>query len=110
MWETHPDETQREDAVCDPVEQTLAQRQDDGVPTPSKFSRDPILVALGSAIRTRRKLQSLSQEQLADLAALDRSYIGQVERGENSIAILPLARVASALNTTLATLFGDAGL
>jgi len=80
------------------------------VPTPSKHSRDPVLVALGMAIRKRRLAKKLSQERLADLADLDRSYLGQVERGENSVAIYPLLRVANALETTAAELFDDAGL
>jgi transcriptional regulator with XRE-family HTH domain len=80
------------------------------VPTPSKHSRDPVLVALGMAIRKRRIEKKLSQERLADLADLDRSYLGQVERGENSVAIHPLIRVANALETTAAELFADAGL
>ena len=47
---------------------------------------------------------------LAALAELDRSYLGQVERGENSVAIHPLLRIANALNTTAAQFFSDAGL
>jgi transcriptional regulator with XRE-family HTH domain len=62
------------------------------------------------AIRKRRIEKKLSQERLADLADLDRSYLGQVERGENSVAIHPLIRVANALETTAAELFADAGL
>jgi transcriptional regulator with XRE-family HTH domain len=54
--------------------------------------------------------RKLSQEMLAALAELDRSYLGQVERGENSIAIHPLIRIAKALNTSVAALFTDAGL
>jgi transcriptional regulator with XRE-family HTH domain len=41
---------------------------------------------------------------------MDRSYIGQVERGENSIAMVPLAAIATALGTTIASLMVDAGL
>ena len=88
----------------------LSCRQHLGVPTPSKFSRDPILVSLGSAIRKRRKELKLSQEHLADLAQLDRSYLGQVERGENSIALHPLVRIANALKISVAELSIEAGL
>jgi transcriptional regulator with XRE-family HTH domain len=80
------------------------------VPTPSKHSRDPVLLALGAAIRKRRLKSNISQEQLAALAELDRSYVGQVERGENSVALHPLIRIANALNTTAAELFANAGL
>lgn len=80
------------------------------MPTPSKHSRDPVLIALGTAIRNKRLEKKLSQEKLADLANLDRSYLGQVERGENSVALHPLIRIATALNTTAAELFAAAGL
>jgi transcriptional regulator with XRE-family HTH domain len=80
------------------------------VPTPSKHSRDPVLLALGTAIRKKRLEAKLSQERLADLADLDRSYLGQVERGENSVALHPLIRIANALNTTAAELFATARL
>lgn len=80
------------------------------MPTPSKHSRDPILIALGAAIRKQRLLRKLSQERLAGLAELDRSYVGQIERGENSIALHPLIRIADALDTTAAKLLEDAGL
>lgn len=89
---------------------TLSCGQHIGVPTPSKHSRDPILSALGAAIRHQRKLKNLSQETLAHLAGLDRSYLGQVERGENSIALHPLVRLAKTLEITVAQLFERAGL
>jgi transcriptional regulator with XRE-family HTH domain len=52
----------------------------------------------------------LSQEELAQLVGMDRSYLGQIERGENSVAMLPLAEIAKALNTTIAILMAEAGL
>jgi transcriptional regulator with XRE-family HTH domain len=52
----------------------------------------------------------LSQEELAQLAGLDRSYVGQVERGQNSIAIMPLAKIAEVLQTSIAQIMADAGL
>ena len=92
------------------MEVRIAYRQHAGVPTPSKHSRHPVLTALGVSIRTRRKALGLSQEQLSDKAGLDRSYLGQIERGENSIALLPLKAVADALETTVATLMTEAGI
>jgi transcriptional regulator with XRE-family HTH domain len=78
------------------------------MPTPSKHSRHPVLTALGAAIRHRRKALGLSQEELAQAVGMDRSYMGQVERGENSVAILPLAAIAAALDTDMATLMAEA--
>ena len=52
----------------------------------------------------------LSQEKLAEQAGLDRSYLGQVERGDNSIALLTLLNIATALDVTLESLMGEAQL
>jgi ribosome-binding protein aMBF1 (putative translation factor) len=81
-----------------------------GMPTPSKYSRHPVLTALGAAIRRHRKALGLSQEELAQAVGMDRSYMGQIERGENSVAILPLVAIASALGIDVATLMADARL
>jgi transcriptional regulator with XRE-family HTH domain len=69
-----------------------------------------VLTSVGTVIRKRRKELNLTQEQLAELAKIDRSYLGQVERGENSIALLPLKKIAEALSTTVAELMLDAGI
>lgn len=81
-----------------------------GVPTPSKFSRHPVLTALGASIRRNRRKLGISQEVLAQRADLDRSYLGQIERGENSVALLPLVNIATALETTVAALMAEAGI
>ncbi len=47
-----------------------------------------------------RRAARLSQEELADLAEVDRTYISQVERGLRNLTISVLARLANALKTT----------
>lgn len=51
-----------------------------------------------------RKALGISQESLADLASLDRSYMGGVERGERNISFLILSQIAMALNVDIASL------
>jgi transcriptional regulator with XRE-family HTH domain len=51
----------------------------------------------GTAVRRYRLRLKISQEELAERAGLDRSYIGQVERGETNISLLNLIRIADAL-------------
>jgi transcriptional regulator with XRE-family HTH domain len=57
---------------------------------------DPRLL-LGRTVRRERERLAISQEELAHRAGLDRSYIGQVERGETNISLLNLVRIARAL-------------
>ena len=52
----------------------------------------------GARLRALRKAARLSQEKLALQSELDRSYVGQVERGERNIALKNIAKLAQALN------------
>ena len=74
------------------------------------FNGDPVLVALGVAIRRARKGVGLSQEALAVDADLDRSYVGGIERGEHNLTVMNIVKIASALQTSPSVLFGSAGL
>ena len=55
---------------------------------------------LGERIRELRKERRFSQEELADVAGLHRTYIGGVERGERNVGFLNLVRIASALGVS----------
>jgi transcriptional regulator with XRE-family HTH domain len=48
----------------------------------------------------------LSQERLADLAGLHRTYIGHVERGEVNLTVWSLIRIANALGIDPGELVG----
>jgi transcriptional regulator with XRE-family HTH domain len=81
------------------------------VPSLSKHHhRDPRLLALGQAIREIRSVQGLSQEELALLTGLDRSYMGGVERGDNNVTLLKAHQIAQALGLTLSELMANARL
>lgn len=58
-------------------------------------------------IRTIRKEQGLSQEDLALKAGVDRSYLGYVENGKHNITILKLQQIANALNLEIVDLITD---
>jgi len=49
--------------------------------------------------------RGLSQERLAELAGLDRNYIGQIERAERNVALVNIVRIAKALEIELGELF-----
>jgi len=67
---------------------------------------DPILRKLGDNVRAKREALRLSQEQLAERADLDRTYISGVERGVRNLSLLSLVRIAKALETTVAETTG----
>lgn len=73
------------------------------------FSGNPALVGLGAAIRAARKAKGLSQEALAGLADIDRSYMGGIERGEHNLAIMNLLKIAEALEMKASLLLDAAG-
>lgn len=67
--------------------------------------RDPRLVAFGAKVRALRKEKGLSQEALSNLAGIDRSYMGQIERGEINLTLTKIYQIANALDTTPLRLF-----
>jgi DNA-binding Xre family transcriptional regulator len=62
--------------------------------------REELLAALGAAVRARRSELKYSQEHLADISALDRTYIGGIERGERNIGFLNLLVLSRALEVS----------
>jgi transcriptional regulator with XRE-family HTH domain len=63
-----------------------------------------VLLELGNRIRERRKALGWSQEKLAFFAAIDRSYLGGVERGERNPTFTVLCRIATSLKCDAGTL------
>lgn len=59
---------------------------------------------LARSMRSLRAEQGLSQEDLAELAQLHRTYIGSVERCERNISIDNVDRLAKALNVDIVDL------
>jgi transcriptional regulator with XRE-family HTH domain len=59
----------------------------------------------GKRVRELRKANGWSQEHFADLAELDRSYMGAVERAEQNPSFKNISRIASALGVTFSDLF-----
>lgn len=67
-----------------------------------------ILIVFGKRVREERKKQGLSQEKLAELAGLHRTYIGMIERAEKNITLINMEKIANALNVKLSYLLEDA--
>jgi len=67
--------------------------------------KDARLVAFGKRVRALRVSKKISQEGLAMLAGLDRSYMGHVERGETNLTLLKVHQIADALDVHPSSLF-----
>jgi transcriptional regulator with XRE-family HTH domain len=66
--------------------------------------KDPRLVTFGEKVRQIRKEKGLSQEALADLAGIDRSYMGHIERGDQNITLTKIHQIADALEIPVVNL------
>ena len=64
-----------------------------------------ILIKFGKKIREVRVKRGLSQEALADIASVHRTYIGMVERAEKNITLLNIQKLAKALKIDIKELF-----
>lgn len=62
------------------------------------------MLEFGSRVRARRAEKGFSQEKLAELAGLHRTYVGHVERGEVNPTLWNILRLASALGVDPAEL------
>lgn len=79
----------------------------------SKTLRKPskgITRILADNLRKFRKIRRLSQETLADLCGLHRTYIGAVERGERNVSLSTLEMLAAALGVTVPQLLTKDGI
>lgn len=63
-----------------------------------------ILETFGDRVRELRKAAGWSQDEFAEEADLDRTYIGGIERGERNLALRNIKRIADALGITIAEL------
>ena len=64
-----------------------------------------IKLLVGKRVKESRNELGISQEELADLAGLDRTYITSVECGRRNISIINIEKLAKALNVTVKDFF-----
>ncbi|MGA7837964.1 MAG: helix-turn-helix transcriptional regulator [Ignavibacteriaceae bacterium] len=62
---------------------------------------------IGIRIKELRHNAGISQEALADLSDLDRTYINSVENGKRNISIVNIEKIAKALNIPLTQFFNE---
>jgi len=55
------------------------------------------LKIIGKNIAAIRKKEGITQEDLAGLAEVDRSYLSEIENGHKNMSVMSLLKIASAL-------------
>lgn len=60
---------------------------------------------IGSRIKELRQLKGYTQAELAELTDLSTNYIGYIERGQRTISLQTLERLAHTLGVEVGTLF-----
>lgn len=68
-------------------------------------SNSDIVAKFGAKVRTLRLSRGYSQEELAHKASLHRTYIGMIERGEKNITLANIEKIATALDTSIFSIF-----
>ena len=61
------------------------------------MTADERMIAFGKRVREVRKGKGISQERLAEMADIDRSYMGNIERGEKNITLKKAYEICDAL-------------
>ena len=64
-----------------------------------------ILLAYGCAVRALRQKKKISQEALADLCSLHRTYISDVELGKRNVSLENIEKIANALDVSISEFF-----
>lgn len=59
----------------------------------------------GRKVSTLRKVRAISQEELAQLSGLHRTYISDLERGRRNVALENIEKIANALGQDIKELF-----
>jgi transcriptional regulator with XRE-family HTH domain len=77
---------------------------------PHKKLRKPrktLTQTLANNVRSYRRIRNLSQEGLAEICGLHRTYVGSVERGERNVTLSTLDAFAAALGISVPELLTD---
>ena len=72
-----------------------------------KKGRPDIRERFGFAVKSRREVLGLTQEELAHRAKIHRTYLSDVERGTRNLSLINIERLAIALEIGLPSLFAS---
>lgn len=88
------------DRYVNSVDVSAPRRKLSPMPVKKKNARQQF----GVNLRAERTKAGMSQEALAHMAGLDRTFVGQVERGERNISIDNMSKLAKALGLEMSDL------
>ena len=66
---------------------------------------EDICLKFGQNVKKYRKIKNISQEKLAELTGLHRTYISGIERGRRSISLKNIQKIADSLGIEIYLLF-----
>ena len=66
-----------------------------------EMKTDERMIAFGKRIRDVRRSKGISQEVLAEMADIDRSYMGNIERGEKNVTLKKAYDICDALDVDI---------
>lgn len=66
-----------------------------------------ILIQFGHAVRAVRRDRGLSQEHLADICGLHRTYVSDIELGKRNVSLENIEKIAAAFNMSITELFAE---
>tara|TARA_R110000751_G_scaffold33508_2_gene83498 strand:+ start:11097 stop:11333 length:237 start_codon:yes stop_codon:yes gene_type:complete len=67
----------------------------------NEMTIDERMIAFGKRVREVRKSKGISQEKLAEMAGIDRSYMGNIERGEKNVTLKKAYEICDALEVEI---------
>jgi transcriptional regulator with XRE-family HTH domain len=65
------------------------------------------MARFGKRLRDVREEAGISQEKLAEVAGVHRTYVSSVERGKRNVSLVNIERFAAALGVTMGELMPD---
>lgn len=78
-----------------------------GRPTGATTFDAELAQAFGAAVRALRTERGIAQEALANLASIERSHMGKIERGEHMPTLAIILKIAKAMGCSTAVLMTE---
>lgn len=69
--------------------------------------KNSTLIGFAKRVREERKKMGISQEELAELAGVHRTYVGMIERAEKNITLESMEKIAKVLKIKISDLLGN---